>query len=349
MFSISRIPVSHATLPGRRSCTVPAAAVLFTVLAMLTSTAQERPVVAFFGDSITEGWMDAALHPEWAYPSVTDSILNARGAPIDMHNLGRAGETTDDALRRAYPEVLSIRPDLVLIAFGSNDFYIPGYATSPRVPIARFRDNLDILVDLVRDQGIRVVLLGLPPLIESRYARFVDAPRYAPFGGGYALNRLYAQAIEDVASRKNVTWIPVPFDTSAQSAACLGFDGQHPTPEGHRRIASVVASALENALVIPAPPASTDRSVQIYPQPASAASNYIRFVVPAQTNDRCTVRLYDAAGRLIRILDAGTPVAGRLHVPWDLSSEEHRLVAPGMYVAHITSMHLNRTQTLIVY
>jgi acyl-CoA thioesterase I len=305
--------------------------------------------VYFFGDSITEGWMDAALYPAYAYPARVDSILNAGTPSADVRNLGRAGESTEGALRRVYSDVLSMDPDLVVIAFGSNDMYIPGGQDAPGISITRFKENLALLVRILHDRGVRLILLELPPLLEDRYYGYVHRPSYLPFGGASALNRLYTEGIRDVGRATRTECVGVPFDTGAVASRCLGFDGQHPTPEGHQRIADVLAPAILRLLQEPPPQRHTELGVEIYPQPAGNDRSFLVFVVSLQAGETCVVTIHDAAGRSVRRLSTTSPCAAAQHIPWDMSSSEHQPVVPGMYFARITTAHMDLTKNVLVF
>jgi lysophospholipase L1-like esterase len=304
--------------------------------ASLRSQAADAPIL-FFGDSITEGWMDAVKQASLAYPAVCDSLLRAAGYAGETRNLGRAGETTDDAVARIDADVLAARPSVVLIAFGSNDWYIHGYASACRVPLERFRANLDILVRKIRGLGARPVLLGLPPVLEDRYYHFSAARLYAPFGGVAVLRAAYDAAIAERASALRVPLVRITWD-SADIAGLSGMDGLHPTAEAHRRIARallpVLLAAREEA------PAQADPSARltVYPMPmrSEAARSLIAEIgTSGPATFHCTV--FDARGRRVRSFVYAAPAAGTQLIVWDGIADDGARATRGMYLLVLES------------
>src|SRR5205085_2597255 len=102
--------------------------------------------VVFMGDSITDGWDD----PRYGgfFP----------GKPyIDR---GISGQTTPQMLIRFRPDVIALRPKVVVILAGTND--IAGN-TGPTT-LEAIEDNLASMSELARADGIRVVLSSLLPV-----------------------------------------------------------------------------------------------------------------------------------------------------------------------------------------
>jgi acyl-CoA thioesterase-1 len=98
-----------------------------------------------FGDSLTAGY---GAGPGEDYPS----RLSAR-IGVSVINAGVSGDTTESALARIEPDVLTRDPRIVIIGLGGNDFL-------GNVPIARTETNLRTIVQQVQAAGAMVVLLG---------------------------------------------------------------------------------------------------------------------------------------------------------------------------------------------
>jgi lysophospholipase L1-like esterase len=107
--------------------------------------------VVFIGDSITDMWDDAAAGGFFA------------GKPYINRGIG--GQTTPQMLIRFRPDVIALKPRVVVILAGTND--IAGN-TGPTT-LAAIQDNLASMVELARANGIRVVLASLLPV--SDYER----------------------------------------------------------------------------------------------------------------------------------------------------------------------------------
>jgi acyl-CoA thioesterase I len=117
---------------------------------------QGQPLtIAAFGDSITAG--GDATAPELIYWQRWIAALRKRyrKATITGVNSATGGDTTVQGLARLEQKVLSIKPDLVLVAFGMNDQNVGS------VPLDRFEANLGEMVDRIRKETpAEIVLLS---------------------------------------------------------------------------------------------------------------------------------------------------------------------------------------------
>jgi lysophospholipase L1-like esterase len=330
----------------------PRRALPFILAMLIASSAGARTLgapptdgaILFFGDSITEGWMDAVRFPAFAFPGVCDSLLRYDGIRNESENLGRAGETSDDALHRIDGAVLGRRPAVVVIAFGSNDWYIHGFSTTPRVSLDRFEENLRLLVWKLQGIGAVPILLGLPPVIPARYYRYSSAHLYEPFGGVAAHRGRYADAVARVAAATGARFVPVSLDTS-ESSALLGFDGLHPTAEAHRLIAAVLRPAIEEALPLARTPQDGPGALALFPQPllASGTSRMLARVAVAAPVV-LHVRIADVAGREWRSFDVTATAAGTQYFAWDCVDAQGLRLPGGIYVLSLqySEMTLNK-------
>jgi acyl-CoA thioesterase I len=115
----------------------------------------EPVTVAAFGDSITAG--GDATAPGLIYWERWLTALRARypKAKFTGVNSATGGDTTIQGLARLEQKVLSLKPDLVLVAFGMNDQNVGS------VPLERFEANLGEIVDRIRrDTPAEVILLS---------------------------------------------------------------------------------------------------------------------------------------------------------------------------------------------
>lgn len=340
-----------AHLAGRM--TVPLALVLRTLLPALllplaASSQEAAPTVCFFGDSIMEGWIEAELHAELAYPHVVDSAMLARQSPIRSLIVAHAGETTRDAILRMDRDVLASRPAAVVIAFGSNDYYIHGYATEPRVSLGEFRRNLRIMVEKCLGIGVIPVLLGLPPNLQIRYYEYSAERLYAPYGGATALNRAYDETIRETALIANIPYVDVRRIYEGNEANLLGFDGVHPLPEGHRRIAAVLGDTLRRSLQKPSIPIEY-ASVTVYPKPFSIDEHRFEvFAFGVSEAGNIAVEIFDLGGRRIWIHSNPSAPAGKALVVWDGRAADGTRASAGVYIAAIQSRARRSFQTVII-
>lgn len=139
---------------------------VFVLLAgykFLTSTHQDfdqyaagQRIVAF-GDSLTYG---TGASSGMDYPSQLSKMISR-----PVINAGRPGDTTSTALQRLEKDVLAYSPDIVLITLGGNDL-------KNGVDADTAFKNLKMIVNLIHNQGARVIIGGLHvPFRDRGYGR----------------------------------------------------------------------------------------------------------------------------------------------------------------------------------
>lgn len=173
-------------------------------------------VVLALGDSITAGY---GIARDQAWPT----HLAARSG-WKIVNAGVSGDTTSNALERL-PDLLETHlPKLVIVEIGGNDML-------RRMDLRQSEANLLAIVDLARERGARVVLLGIPrpSAIGAATGRLATAEFYA----GIA-KRSRSMLVEDAVA-------------DVLSDAALRLDPLHPNEEGHRRLADLIGRAFRDS------------------------------------------------------------------------------------------------------
>lgn len=294
--------------------------------------AQQR--ICYFGDSITEGWIDATLRPEEAWPAVLDAALDATGNSYTSLRVAHGGETTTDALHRIDGEVLPAQSDAVVVAFGSNDMYVWDNPPAPRVALPLFRAQLRLLVRKLQGGGAGVLLLGMPPVLPQRFYRFTDSARYVSFGGVAAMQRRYEDVIRQVAAEEDAAYLSLA-GTFSGNEDLLGFDGVHPSREGHAAIAHVLLPRLlvllqENVRrFLPA-------NLQVYPTPFDRErSALVTLRFDAASGSRAEAVIIDAGGRMIRKIVYLAHTDGTHFLAWDGRDGQGTRASPGAYTVHL--------------
>jgi flagellar hook assembly protein FlgD len=61
-----------------------------------------------------------------------------------------------------------------------------------------------------------------------------------------------------------------------------------------------------------------------------------------------TLAVYDLAGNLVRVLEAGCQPAGPRHVFWDRTDAAHRQVAAGVYFCRLSADRTSASRKLVV-
>lgn len=176
------------------------------------------PTVVFLGDSLTAG---LGLGEEAAYPALVGRRLAERGRPVRIVNAGVSGDTSAGGLARV-DWLLSLEPEILVLALGAND----GLRGQP---VASIEANLREIVRRARAAGVQVVLAGMkmPPNYGPEYTRDFEA--------------LYAR----LARELDLPFLPFLLEGVAADPKLNQEDGIHPTAEGQRRIAELVAEVLQ--------------------------------------------------------------------------------------------------------
>ena len=167
---------------------VPAAAAL-CVMAAATPVGAHVPVILDIGDSLTSGY---GLPPEQAFPAQLEVWLRQKGIEARVVNAGVSGDTTAGGLARL-DWALADKPDLVILALGSND-------ALRGIDPAIVRSDLDKMIQKIEAGSAKVLILGMvaPPNWGEEYkdafdriypdlARAHNVPLYSFFLEGVAM------------------------------------------------------------------------------------------------------------------------------------------------------------------
>ena len=186
-----------------------------------TAAAVAAPQVVFLGDSLTAG---LGLGEEAAYPAIVGEILAERGVPARIVNAGVSGDTSAGGLARV-DWLLSLHPDVLVLALGAND----GLRGQP---VAGIEANLREIVRRARAAGAQVLLAGMkmPPNYGPDYTRDFEA--------------LYSR----LARELDLAFVPFLLAGVAADPKLNQADGIHPSAEGQRIVARLVADALQPML-----------------------------------------------------------------------------------------------------
>ena len=188
----------------------------------LKSPAAGENRVVFMGDSITEGWKLQESFP---------------GKPY--FNRGISGQTSSQMLLRFRPDVINLKPKVVVILAGTNDL---AENTGP-VTLDQVENNLASMADLASANGIRVVMCSIVPTVRYWWHPGSEnpAPKIAE------LNKW----IKAYAAEKNypyVDYFSAMADKEGGLPKNLSPDGVHPSAAGHAIMAPLVEAAIEKAL-----------------------------------------------------------------------------------------------------
>ena len=187
------------------------------------SLSDSRPVVLFFGTSLTAGF---GLEPEESYPALIQQKIDSARLPFRVVNAGVSGETSAAGLRRI-DWLLSQRITVLVLELGANDA-LRGQ------DLAAARGNLQEIIDRTRARypAVRIVIAGMeaPPNLGSRYTAE------------------FRQLFVDLARRNDAALIPFLLEGVGGVPEMNQGDGIHPNAEGARIVAENVWRVLEPVL-----------------------------------------------------------------------------------------------------
>lgn len=153
-------------------------------------------------------------------------------------NRGISGQTTPQMLVRFRPDVIALRPKVVVIMGGTND--IAGN-TGPST-LEMIEANLASMAELARANGIRVVLSSVLPVYDYPWK-----PGREPAQKIIALNTW----MKSYAAHHDAIYLDyhtAMADARGGMPSDLASDGVHPNEAGYRVMAPLVTQAIEEAL-----------------------------------------------------------------------------------------------------
>jgi lysophospholipase L1-like esterase len=189
--------------------------------------------IVFVGDSITEG---AADHEQGGWTRRVAAKL-----PTDWKvvHAGISGNTILDILARLESDVLSHKPDLIVLAVGINDSrHYPSRGNAKEVALADYAAGLERFADAT--DGHKVVIVGLTPIDDIRTSPIEEDLVYSQQGSFE-----YDATLREFADKYGFPYIAItPLFDEGGGAVDLTNDGLHPTPVGHQIIADAVLRVL---------------------------------------------------------------------------------------------------------
>jgi acyl-CoA thioesterase-1 len=197
--------------------------ILFAIALAFGAEARKTPLkILILGDSLTEG---LGVEKEDAFPALLDAKLGAwKAACCQVINGGSSGSTSASAVRRLQ-WYAKAKPDLVVLALGSNDG-LRGMQPEET------RKNLEDAIRFCGERHWDVALTGLrvPPNYGSQYAS--------------AFARIYPE----LAAKYKLPLMPFLLAGVAGEPALNQADGIHPNEKGHRILADSLFAYLKPLL-----------------------------------------------------------------------------------------------------
>ena len=219
----------------------------------VTSPPADTTIVTF-GDSTTAP-RTVDGQPLYIYSNILRDELPGKGVNADVINAGIGGNTTADAIARLDSDVRSYDPDVVVVQFGINDskVEVSQGATTPRVDLADYVANLTTIVETLKADGVRVILmtpnaLSWTDTLLERYGQPPYDPN-DPMGFNATLTD-YVEAVRTIAATEDVELVDI-YQTYLdyqnvpdQDINDLLLDGIHPNAIGHRIVADRLLATI---------------------------------------------------------------------------------------------------------
>ncbi len=203
--------------------------------------------VVFMGDSITDFWKLEEYFPGKPYV-----------------NRGIGGQTTPQMLVRMYPDVIDLKPAVVVVLAGINDI---ARNTGPSTA-EMIQQNIMAMTELAQAHGAKVILCSVMPVSDYPFLRQQNAPPPAtptpPGQGGGAPPRIRMTEshppadilklnawMKDYAAKVNATYVDyfsAVVDERGWLKDAYSTDGLHPNAEGYKVMTTVLSASLQKAL-----------------------------------------------------------------------------------------------------
>ncbi len=179
--------------------------------------------IVFMGNSITEGWKE--LDPDF---------FSNNG----YINRGISGQTTPQMLVRFRPDVVNLKPKVVVILAGTND--IAGN-TGPST-LEMIEDNIESMVEIAKANYIKVIVCSVLPVFDYPWK-----PGLNPAQKIIDLNKW----IKEYAFKNNIIYVDY-FTSVADERNGLkkeySEDGVHPNLECYKLMEPLVVKAIKETL-----------------------------------------------------------------------------------------------------
>ncbi len=187
------------------------------------------------GDSITKG-ARSGVTAEQTFAALLEKHLRAQGINTEVTNVGIGGERTDMVLKRLEKDVISQKPHLVTVMYGTNDSYVDKGKKESRISADVYESGLTEIVTRLQAANITPVLMTEPCWAESANPNGLGEDPNTRLGP-------YMERCRKVATTQNALLVDHYGHWTAEAKRKVKLmpwttDGCHPSPTGHEQLAT---------------------------------------------------------------------------------------------------------------
>lgn len=194
----------------------------------MDSSLVHKTVLAF-GDILTE-------NADWV-----DMLSERLGT--EVINAGVSGDTSASAIARLSKDVLSQKPDIVLLCLGMNDQAQDTYENKPNISLTTYTANMEAIISAVQAIGADVVLIAPHGAYaaEGYFTPGEDGLDYA-----YGNMKAFTDTLRVLATQYNCGLIDIYAETQDEDMSVFlnAGDGIRQSPEGHALWAEYISAYL---------------------------------------------------------------------------------------------------------
>ncbi|MCD6279715.1 hypothetical protein J7J26_03010 [Candidatus Micrarchaeota archaeon] len=204
--------------------------------------------ILIFGDSIAYGAWDK----EGGWVQRLKKFLDKKDLTDPnfyclVYNLGVSGNNSKDLLERFEFETKQRLKEneetIIIFAIGVNDSQFVHSERNHRVPINKFKDNIQKLIKLTQKFSSKIIFVGLTPVDETKTTP-IPWSTDKSYKNEYI--QKYNETIKNICDENKIYFIEIFEKLKEMSYQELLEDGLHPNSEGHQKIFEIVREFLIN-------------------------------------------------------------------------------------------------------
>ena len=191
---------------------------------------------AFFEQAIRHGELETSLALRWPEKNLSFRNIGWSGDTVfgQSRTFGRRGAKfggPEAGFEKMSQHLAELDPDIVFVAYGFNESF------EEEAGLEAFRQGALRLLDMLGALNSEIVLLSPPPMEPG----FGAPAEYVEKRNAY-LQR-YSEEMKALAESRGHAYVDL-FKSLKKEAGTYSKDGIHPSGDGYRRIADIIAEAL---------------------------------------------------------------------------------------------------------